>query len=113
MVSGHNGFQRMRDGGTVDLVAHMSEVLSRHADVEVLVGCDSRNRAHHTVYATVVVLRFHRNGAQVVYRPKRHPRSRTFGHGFGAKWKRAWRGGPAASRGQPDPRAAHRHGPEQ
>ncbi len=35
-------------------------------DVEVLVGCDSHNHGRHTVYTTTVVLRYFRNGAQVV-----------------------------------------------
>lgn len=76
-------FRRMLDGTSVDLLQHVSTVLAHHADVEVLVGSDSHNRAHHTVYTTTVVLRFRRNGAQVIYRRERAPKVTDM-------WTRLW-----------------------
>lgn len=73
----------MLDGTSVDLLAHVNGVLADHTDVEVLVGSDSHNRAHHTVYTTTVVLRFRRNGAQVIYRRERAPKVTDM-------WTRLW-----------------------
>ncbi|MBL7940957.1 MAG: hypothetical protein JNL43_16485 [Flavobacteriales bacterium] len=65
------GFRSMYDGRVVDVLAFIRQVLSTSNDVEVLVGSDSHNRSNHTVYSTAVVLRYHRNGAQVLYRRER------------------------------------------
>ena len=76
-------FQRMQDGAPVDLLAHVGGVLADRNDVEVLVGSDSQNHGRHTVYTTTVVLRFFRNGAQVVYLRERAPRVTDL-------WTRLW-----------------------
>ncbi|HMC96218.1 MAG TPA: ribonuclease H-like YkuK family protein [Flavobacteriales bacterium] len=70
----HLGFKSMHDGRAVDLLAHVGGVLAAHRDVEVMVGSDSHNYANHTVYTTTVVMRFFRNGAQVVYRREKAPK---------------------------------------
>jgi predicted RNase H-related nuclease YkuK (DUF458 family) len=80
---GLTGFRRMVDGSDVEVLAHVRSVLSLHDDVEVLVGCDSQNRSRHTVYTTTVVLRFRRNGAQVIYRQERAPKVTDL-------WTRLW-----------------------
>ena len=77
------GFTRMNDHSTVDVVPHILDVLASTKDVQVLVGCDSHNRAHHTVYTTTVVLRFKRNGAQVIYRREKAPKVTDL-------WTRLW-----------------------
>ena len=64
----------MHDGHAVDLLSHVSGVLAANNDVEILVGSDSHNYARHTVYTTTVVLRFFRNGAQVIYRREKAPK---------------------------------------
>ncbi len=84
MVNGGlTGFSRMHDGSAVDVLAHIGDVLALAKDVQVRVGCDSHNRAHHTVYTTTVVLRFHRNGAQVIYRREKAPKVTDL-------WTRLW-----------------------
>lgn len=63
-----NDFKRMHDGSPVLLMEHVRAVVASDPNVEVLVGTDSHNRTSHTLYTTTVVLRFKRNGAQVIYR---------------------------------------------
>ncbi len=70
----HLVFKSMHDGHVVDLLAHVGGVLASNKDVEILVGSDSHNYAHHTVYTTTVVLRFFRNGAQVIYQREKAPK---------------------------------------
>ncbi|MBL0126749.1 MAG: hypothetical protein IPP83_04665 [Flavobacteriales bacterium] len=60
-------FKSMADGRPIVLLDHVRALMRDRDDVEVHVGCDSHNHGRHTVYATTVVLRYHRNGAQVVY----------------------------------------------
>ncbi len=78
-----NGFKRMMDGQHVDLLDHVRAVLDSDPSVTVYGGSDSHNRSHHTVYATTVVLRFHENGAQVIYRRERAPKVNDL-------WTRLW-----------------------
>lgn len=77
------GFRSMYDGRAVDVLAHVRNVLSSTQDVEVLVGTDSHNRSNHTVYATAIVLRFKKNGAQVIYRREKAPKVNDL-------WTRLW-----------------------
>ncbi|MBK8500284.1 MAG: hypothetical protein IPL52_16055 [Flavobacteriales bacterium] len=83
MPTGSQGFKRMDDGSTVDLLSHVRHVLEERDDVEVLVGSDSHNHGHHTVYTTTVVMRYWRNGAQVVYHRERAPKVTDL-------WTRLW-----------------------
>lgn len=73
----------MYDGRSVDVLAQVRAVLERTPDVEVLVGTDSHNRSHHTVYSTAIVLRYHQNGAQVIYHRERAPKVTDL-------WTRLW-----------------------
>ena len=77
------GFRRMQDGAQVHLLEHVRSMMAGRADVEVVVGSDSHNRGRHTIYATTVVLRFARNGAQVLYRKERQVCSED-------RWTRLW-----------------------
>jgi len=77
------GFRSMYDGRSVDLLELVRQVLSRTNEVEVLVGSDSHNRPNHTVYSTAVVLRYHKNGAQVLYTRERAPKITDM-------WTRLW-----------------------
>jgi predicted RNase H-related nuclease YkuK (DUF458 family) len=63
-----NDFKRMHDNGPVCLLEHVRGIVDQEPGVEVVVGCDSHNFKRHTLYTTTVVLRFKRNGAQVIYR---------------------------------------------
>lgn len=80
---GLEGFHSMLDGRSVDVLSHLRHVLSADKEVEVMVGTDSHNRSRHTVYSTAIVLRFHRNGAQVLYRRERAPKVTDL-------WTRLW-----------------------
>lgn len=77
------GFHRMNDHGPVHLLDHVRGIVDQVPGVEVLVGCDSQNRERHTIYTTTVVLRYHRNGAHVLYRRERMERIRD-------RWTRLW-----------------------
>ncbi len=67
----------------VDLFAHLRAALDGRTDVEVMVGCDSHNRQLYTIYTTTIVLRYYRNGAQVIYQKEKAPRVKDL-------WTRLW-----------------------
>jgi predicted RNase H-related nuclease YkuK (DUF458 family) len=78
-----HGFRSMADGRSVDALRVLQQVLADTPDVEVLVGTDSHNRGEHTVYSTAIVLRYFRNGAQVLYRSELAPKVTDL-------WSRLW-----------------------
>jgi predicted RNase H-related nuclease YkuK (DUF458 family) len=78
-----NGFHIMHDGRPVQLLQHVQEMWAARPDVEISVGSDSQNRCGHTIYTTAVVIRYHRNGAHVVYRREKQARIRDL-------WTRLW-----------------------
>ena len=78
-----NGFHEMNDGAPVHLLEHVHAALTANPGVEVLVGSDSQNHSGYTVYTTTVVLRYHRNGAHVLYRREKQARIRDL-------WTRLW-----------------------
>lgn len=51
----------------VDLIPYVKEYVSQHANVEILVGCDSQNRKRETIYAIVIGLYRPGKGAHVLY----------------------------------------------
>jgi predicted RNase H-related nuclease YkuK (DUF458 family) len=61
----------------------VQHVLASSKDVEILVGSDSHNRANHTVYSTAIVIRYKKNGAQVIYRREKAPKVTDL-------WTRLW-----------------------
>lgn len=73
----------MFDGRSVDALGLVRQVLASAPDVEVMVGTDSHNRAAHTVYSTAIVLRYRKNGAQVLYRREHAPKVTDL-------WTRLW-----------------------
>ena len=83
MGSANNVFRNMHDGQAVDLFGHVRAALEGRTDVEVMVGCDSHNRQQYTIYTTTVVLRYHRNGAHVIYRREKAPKVSDL-------WTRLW-----------------------
>ncbi len=83
MSSANGVFRSMEDGRPVDLFAHVRAALQGRTDVEVMIGCDSHNRQLHTIYTTTVVLRYHRNGAQVIYKKEKAPKVNDL-------WTRLW-----------------------
>lgn len=78
-----NGFQSMHDGSPVHLLEHVRSAVQDDPRLEVLVGSDSQNRSGHTIYTTTVVLRYHRNGAHVLFHREKHTRIRDL-------WTRLW-----------------------
>jgi predicted RNase H-related nuclease YkuK (DUF458 family) len=78
-----SGFQSMHDDSPVHLADRVRAALAANPDVLVHVGSDSHSRGEHTIYATAVVLRYHCNGAQVLYRREKGPRIRDL-------WTRLW-----------------------
>ncbi|MBK6882282.1 MAG: hypothetical protein IPH05_04960 [Flavobacteriales bacterium] len=80
---GSTGFHSMFDGRSVEVVDHVRNILRSSNEVEVLVGTDSHNHSRHTVYCTAIVLRFKKNGAQVIYRRERAPKVTDL-------WTRLW-----------------------
>ncbi len=83
MESVLSGFRSMADGRPVDLLAHVRSELQRPNSTEVLVGSDSQNHGGHTIYTTAVVVRYHRNGAHVLYLRERMARITDL-------WTRLW-----------------------
>ncbi|MBK8340741.1 MAG: hypothetical protein IPK99_12450 [Flavobacteriales bacterium] len=77
------GFRHMGDGCTVSVLEHVRAQLDLHPNAEVLVGSDSHNRGDRTVYTTAIVLRYRRNGANVLYRRERNARIHDL-------WTRLW-----------------------
>jgi predicted RNase H-related nuclease YkuK (DUF458 family) len=83
-MGGMNGvFRSMEDGRAVDVFDHVRSALEGRSDVEVMVGCDSHNRQLYTLYTTTIVIRYHRNGARVLYRREKAPKVTDL-------WTRLW-----------------------
>ena len=60
-------FIRATDGKHVNVIKYTKKILEEHPGCEIYVGCDSQNVDGQTVYATVIVFRYGRNGAHVIY----------------------------------------------
>ena len=60
-------FKRAADGKSVDLIKYTKKILSENENCEIYAGCDSQNVGTKTVYATVLVFKFGRRGAHVIY----------------------------------------------
>ena len=60
-------FKRAADGKWVDLIQYTKKIIADNPECEIYIGCDSQNVDCKTVYATVVVFRYGRNGAHVIY----------------------------------------------
>ena len=64
------------DKTKVDLIPYVSSYLKGHPNTEILVGCDSQNRARKTTYAAVVALYSPGHGAHIIYRRWATPKER-------------------------------------
>jgi predicted RNase H-related nuclease YkuK (DUF458 family) len=51
----------------VDLIPYIKEYLVTYPETQILIGCDSQNRRHYTIYAVVVGLYRPGKGAHVLY----------------------------------------------
>ncbi len=68
----------------VDLDTYLRQYLSVHPDTQIIIGCDSKNRDHETVYGIVMVLYKEKKGGHVLYTKTRVPRIRD-------RWSRLWK----------------------
>ena len=60
-------FKSLSDNKRVDLIPYLKEKLSESEGISIYVGSDSQNMRNHTVYASVIVLHYNRNGGHVLY----------------------------------------------
>lgn len=64
---------QLESGGDVDVVTHTASILNQYPDAKIYVGCDSQNKKHSCIYATVIAYRFTygggtRRGARYIYK---------------------------------------------
>jgi predicted RNase H-related nuclease YkuK (DUF458 family) len=64
----------MHSGKRVDVFDYVQEVMCKHPECELHIGCDSQNYRYHTVYVTTAVFRFPGQGAHVIYRKEKVPK---------------------------------------
>lgn len=60
-------YRRLYDREVLDLIPYVKEYMEKNQDVEILIGCDSQNYAHETMYAIVVALYKPGRGAHVLF----------------------------------------------
>ena len=60
----------------VDLIPYIKTYLEEHPETEILIGCDSQNRRHYSIYAIVIGLYRPGKGAHVLYSRFLTPRER-------------------------------------
>ena len=76
-------FRTMNTHQPVDLLMHIKEITSSNPEVNVFVGTDSQNYHQTTVYVSTVVLRYHNNGAHVLYQKEKVKK-------ITDRWTRLW-----------------------
>jgi predicted RNase H-related nuclease YkuK (DUF458 family) len=64
-------FKSLSNEKVVDLVPYIKERLSQSDNISIYIGCDSQNIGSKTVYASVVVLHYGKNGGHVLYSRKK------------------------------------------
>lgn len=67
-------FKKMFRPGDFDLIEYVRTYLEVNEDIEILIGCDSQNKAKDTVYAVVVALYKPGKGAHVIFNKWKTPR---------------------------------------
>ena len=60
-------FKTLIQSKEVDLIPYIKTYLEEHPETEILIGCDSQNRRHYTIYAVVIGLYRPGKGAHVLY----------------------------------------------
>ena len=60
-------FKTLIHSKEVDLIPYIKTYLEEHPETEMLIGCDSQNRRHYTIYAVVIGLYRPGKGAHVLY----------------------------------------------
>ena len=70
-------FQKFRSSDCFELKDYLKAYFLDNPEVEILIGSDSQNYEHHTIFATVVALYRKGKGAHLVYRKWKTPRKRS------------------------------------
>ena len=60
-------FKTLIQAKEVDVIPYIKTYLEEHPETEMLIGCDSQNRRHYTIYAVVIGLYRPGKGAHVLY----------------------------------------------
>jgi len=76
-------FKTMNDHTPVQLLEYVSGSVEKNSNLKIYVGTDSQNYKNSTVYVSTVVLRYERNGAQVLYERERVDK-------ITDRWTRLW-----------------------
>lgn len=67
-------FRKMFRPAEFEVVDYVKEYLSKHDDIEILIGCDSQNHGAETVYAVVVAMYRPGKGAHIIFRKWKSPK---------------------------------------
>lgn len=67
-------FKKLYQKDELELIPYVAQYLSEHANVEILIGCDSQNQGNTTTYAVVIALYRDGKGAHVLYRRWKTPK---------------------------------------
>jgi predicted RNase H-related nuclease YkuK (DUF458 family) len=70
------GFKTLLDSYKVELIPYILGYFEEHPDCQILIGCDSQNRKHETIYAVVIGLYNPGKGAHVLYSRFTTPREK-------------------------------------
>lgn len=60
-------FKTLIHSKEVDIIPYVKEYLESYPETQILIGCDSQNRGHFTIYAVVIGLYRPGKGAHVLY----------------------------------------------
>jgi hypothetical protein len=69
-------FKTLSSSKDVELVPYIRDYLQEHPEAQILIGCDSQNRRHYTIYAVVIGLYRPGKGAHVLYTRFTTPREK-------------------------------------
>lgn len=70
-------YQQFSSSVQFELKEYLQSYIADHPEVEILIGSDSQNYEHHTIFATVVALYKKGKGAHLLYRKWKTPRQRS------------------------------------
>ncbi len=68
----------------IDAMAHVKDLLEKHSDAKIYIGCDSGNAKTVTTYVTVIAIRYGARGVHFIYDRQRVKKIRD-------KYSRLWK----------------------
>lgn len=71
----------------IDVVSYARDMVCKHSDIEVYVGCDSQSTRKHIVYATVIAFRFGTRGVHFIYHKHSFDKRKKL---IKDRWTRLW-----------------------